>query len=288
MKKLDDDVLLYITLFLSPYDFYSYFETCKLFYNLKNKIEKNYKIKNPPSWIISKSIEMIEWASLHPNFKYTNNISRFATRNDNIDLINYLFYNNCPFNYTSYIEAIKNENMDIIVFLKENNIKLNKYVYLKAARVGNLKILKFFDNKNIKYDSYMLNLSIYGGNFDCVKWLIKKGCQPNKLSLIYAVKSRNFRILEYIYNICLHDLSLPLWNSKISIIAAQKGYIDVLIWLKKKYCPMDINTTSAAYNCKNNKTLKWLVKNGCPVERYIYNYLEKDLVENNNIKIVDF
>jgi hypothetical protein len=284
MNRLNDDVLLYITSFLSPYDFYAYFETCKLFYNLKSKVQ-NLQIKNPPSWIISKSIKMIEWASLHPEFKLTKNISRFAVKNDDSNIINYLIYNDCPFNYKSYIEAIRNENINLIMFLKENDVEINNSVYLNAAKIGNLEILKLF-KKNINFNSRILNFSISGCNFDSVKWFIKNGCRPNHLSLIYAVKSRNFRILEYIYNICLHDLSLPLWNNNISVIAAQKGYIDILKWLNKKYCPMNVNTTNAAYKYNKIKTLKWLVNNGCPIKREVYNNLQKILNFENNIKIV--
>ena len=287
---MNDDVLIYITSFLSPHDFYAYFESCKLFYNLKKKITKNLEIKNPPSWIISRSIKLLEWGSLHHGFKLTQNISRFATRNDNNDVIDYLIYNDCPFNYKSYIEAIRNENIDLIIFLKENDVEINNSVYLNAAKVGNLNILKIF-KKDINYNSRILNFSIYGGNFEAVKWFVKNGCKPNHLSLNYAVKSRNFRILEYIYNILLHDLSLPLWNYKIPIIAARRGYIDVLKWLNKKYCPMNIYTTNAAYNYNKIKTLEWLVKNGCPIKKDIYNNLQKiskNINENNNIKIVDF
>jgi hypothetical protein len=274
MYQLNNDVLFYITTFLSPHDFYAYFETCKLFYNLKKKILKKNIIKNPPSYIISKSIKLLEWASLHPGFNYTNNISKFATKYDNIEIINYLFYKDCPFNYKSYIEAIKNENMDVILLLKENNIKLNNSVYITACKIGNLEILKFIDLKKIDYTSYMLNLAIYkSGNIDAVKWLIKKGCRPNNLSINFAILTRNFKILDYIYKLCLHDLSLPLWNYNTSVIAAEKGYIDILKWLKKKQCPMNINTTNAAYKFNHIKTLEWLVKNGCPVERNIYNYI---------------
>ena len=287
MNIINDDVLLYITLFLSPYDFYAYFETCKLFYKLKSKIVKNLHIKNPPSWFISKKINLLEWASLHQEFKLTKNIARFAIRNDNKYVIDYLIYNDCPFNYKSYIEAIRNENIELIIFLKDNDVELNNSVYLTAAKIGNLDILKIF-KKNINYNSRILNFSIYKGKFEAVKWFIKNGCRPNNLSLVYAVKSRNFRILEYIYNICLHDLSLPLWNNNISLIAAKKGYIDILKWLNKKYCPMNVQTTNAAYKNNKIKTIKWLVNNGCPINREVYNNLEKTLTFENNIKIVDF
>jgi hypothetical protein len=124
---------------------------------------------------------------------------------------------------------------------------------------------------------------------ECLKWLIKNGCWLDDSSFNIAVETGNMHIIKFIYDKCLHDLSLPFWNSLTCNIAAKKGYFLILKWLRKKLCPWNINIVISAIENNHYDIVKWSIENGCEINRSLYLQLSSIIYinENSNINFID-
>jgi hypothetical protein len=147
ISQLNFDILSKIVSYLPSNDIYAYIETCKLFYVVIDHIKKSYlysgkifKITKPSTYHISNSVDLIEWAKLHPNFSYTNQMGRFAAQENNLIVLKYLNKNNYTFCPEVYCDAINNKNKVIIKWLRNKNVALNEYAFHEAAKIGNIKI----------------------------------------------------------------------------------------------------------------------------------------------------
>ena len=296
IHHLNFDILTYIVLYLSSDDIYAYVETCKLFYVVIDYIKKSYlncgsvfKIRNPNTYHISNSIQLIEWAKIHPKFSFTNKLGRSAAQKNNLDILKYLNKNNYYFCPKVYCDAINNKNIKIIKWLRKKNVELNEYAFHEAAKIGNLKILKLLKRYNCDWNSVTCNHAISYGNLHSLKWLLRNGCWLDISSFNIAVESGNMSMIKYIYNKCLHDLSYPWWNSFACDIAAKKGDFSLLKWLRSKYCPWDVNCIYNAIKNNHFEIVKWAIENGCEINRSLYLQISSVIYinENSNIKFTD-
>ena len=266
------------------------------FYNVVDYIKKAclkngkiYKIARPSTYHISSSIKMIEWAKIHPNFVFSQKLARNVTRSDNLYSLKYLKKHNCVFCPEMYCDAINNDNIKIIKWLFKKGVELNEYAFHEAAKGGNIYILKLLKKYNCEYNSVTCNNAIIYQNLDCLKWLLKNGCFIDTFSFAYAVETGNLNIIEYLYDICTHDLSFPWRHSNCCTLAAKKGYIDVLIWLRTRYISWNIDTILVAIENNNYNIAKWAVENGCYISRSLYTHLCSliHINESMNIKFID-
>ena len=277
--NITKDCFYNIIFFLSSDDIYPFIETCK-FFNIfikeYKKINKYFKLIQPQPYHIAKSIEMIEWAKCHSNFKYSYRISQFASRMNNFKLLKYLYKDGCIFDFWVLIEAINNENIKIIKWFFKNN-KGNNYCFHKACEVGNFDIIKILKENNIHGDySYKsCDAAVSGNNYILLKWLIENGYEFSIASYIEAARNGNLKILKYLINLSQHNLNYPWFNVTVTAEAAKHGKLKILKYLKNKGCPWNEFTTylSSKYNKIN--TLKWAIENGCPIYEGVYQNLYK-------------
>lgn len=292
ITELNLNILIDILSYLHSNDIYSYIETCKCFYKIIEYIKKIdfqhntiYRISKPSDLHISSSIQLIEWAKTHKNFSFTQRLARCVTQSDNFHILKYLRKNNCQFCPEMYCDAINNNNIEIIKWLKRKGIELNEYAFHEAAKNGNIHIMKLLKKYNCEYNSTTVKNAILYHNIEALKWLINNGCCLDNYSFYYAVETGNINIIEYIYDLSIHNLSFPWQFSNSCNIAAQKGYMNVLRWLRERQCPWNINTIYTAMRNKNYYIAKWAIENGCEINRELYTQLSSTIYINENINI---
>ena len=292
ITKLNSNMLIYILSYLHSNDIYAYIETCKCFYNIikciKNINFQNktiYRISKPSDLHISSSIKLIEWAKTHRNFLITRKLARCVTKSNNLNILKYLRKNKCEFCPEMYCDAINNNNIEIIKWLKRKDVELNEYAFHEAAKNGNIYIMKLLKKYNCDYNSNTTKNAILYGNLKALKWLINNGCYLDNYSFYYAIETGNINIIEYIYDLCIHDLSFPWQFSNSCNIASQKGYIHILVWLRERQCPWNINTIYIAIRNNNYNIAKWAIENGCEINRELYTQISSVVCINENINI---
>lgn len=292
ITHLNNDVLVYLTDFININDIYAFKEVCKDFYNvIKNFYIKKYRC---PDYVhVTKNIKLLKWAKTHENFKYSSRVAKFATRNNNIKILRYLKQNECKFDWESVYEAVQNENYIILKWLLKNKIKIIDFVFFTAAGVGNLKILKYLHKKMRKriYPEDTLNYALKNNNMNVVKWLFKVGCVMGENVFDYAAMSGSVEVVKCIFDLCVNDLSLPWFTTNTFNSAVESGSMDLVIFLYENNCPWDVNTTyeAAQYIIDYDKPeiLHFLVENGCPIERNLYNDLNiLGVILNDNTRVV--
>ena len=111
--EINDYLIVHVLSFLHGEEYFILNETCKTMYNLLKF--KNLTPKVPSIYNTVRSINMIEWAKTHKNFKYNSKYTQLAIRRNKSRVVKYLYNDGCVFNKLSYTEAIRNNNFKIVI-----------------------------------------------------------------------------------------------------------------------------------------------------------------------------
>jgi hypothetical protein len=283
--KLDNNSLIAIILFLQTDDIYEYSETCKMFYNITKYIQKlsyipNYlKFNKPPcDYHYVQSINLIKWAKQHKNFNYTNTTANYASRRGNLDILKYLYNDNCNmYNNENMIlhEASKNGYLDILKWGIKKGFVLDEHIFIGACEFGDLNIVKWLYKMNCPFNDYCCHHAALYGNQKVLDFLIYDvECSYNIMTFNYAAQNGQIKILKYLNDISTHDLSRPWWGTSTCAVAAEFDNLSTLKWLRNNLCPWDKHTTYNASINNNIKTLNWAIKNGCEIDNKLFQILE--------------
>ena len=85
---------------------------------------------------------------------------KHVIRTCNIELLNYLYENNYPFNNTLFNSAIVKQNWDIIYWLKDHNCPWSKSEYFNTIFVENLDII-LVTKSGLKDNNYPCRHNLY-------------------------------------------------------------------------------------------------------------------------------
>jgi len=281
--------------FLSMDDIYPFMETCKFFNNFIKEYKKRnkcFKLKQPCAYHITQSIEMIEWAKSHSNFKYSYKISQYTSRRDNFKLLKYLYKDGCIFDYNVLAEAIDNQNIKIIKWFLKKNIDIDDLCFHKACEKGDFDIIKILKKNNIHgdYNSESCYSAVKGNNLELLEYLINEGYKFYINSYIEAAKNGNIKILKCLLNIAQYDLSYPLFDANVTAEAAKYRNLNTLKWLRKNRCEWDCLTSYFLFKNNKIKILKWSLEKGCPIYESLYESLYKTNIidiERNKCNIIN-
>lgn len=207
-----------------------------------------------------------------------------------IEMMTWLWENNCPFDQTTYSFACLDGNLDALKWLKRKNLPMQlEEVSRIACRKGFLPILQWCFEEKCLLNSSHCRLTLEEGHVDIFLWLIEKGCQPTEICLELAISLgqkdlvgyliRNFSfphlkevqnrlitisirksfdfVLHWLYNLGFRFLPRNL------SIAAQYGHFELLIWLREIGCGWDHSACKKAALGGQLSTLQWLRKEGC-------------------------
>ena len=285
--NFDNHLFSQFVIYLSMDDMFAVVETCKIFYyNIKNFLQ--LEIKQPSVYHIVGSINLLEWAKSHSNFRYSCEYTQMAARRDDFEILKYLVRDGCKIHINISIEAVKNNNFQILKYAVKRNLYSNETLNM-AASENNIKMMKFLMKNNCFADYNICNYAAYYGGLEALKWLIEdKNCELCDNIYDYACASGNIKLLNYLYKYTACDLSMPYFSSKTLKFAAEAGHLRVIKWLIKKKCPMDYDATLFAANNNRAQCLKFLIDNKCPVQSELfYKLSEYGLNYNiNNVNII--
>jgi hypothetical protein len=307
-NSFDKNLLIHIITFLDPNEIYIFKEICKTCYNILDYInllpiyplnkyilldrplyEYNYYYNNITCYI-TQSVSLVKWAKTHLNFKYRNDILKFAARNGNLNVIKFLLNDGCLWDWFVYYEACQNGYFDIIKWCHKKRLPHydNEMIFSAAAEFGDLKIIKWLYKNNFQYDENICHNAAIFNHLHVLKYFIKKGISFNAVTYNYAAENGNIKILKYLNHLSTHDLSLDWWDVKTCAASAEYGQLNTLKFLRKNNCPWDLHTTYNAASRNHVETLKWAIENGCPTHITLFNSLKSSFsldykIENVNI-----
>lgn len=297
------DVQSIIVSFLHKDDIYCYTEVCKTFLKTIKTIKKfknlppclSYKKYYYPcvSYIV-KSINLILWAKTHKSFKLTYDSINFVARNGDLDILRFLLNNYSEefknktddINPQVFFEAAQNGFIHIIKWLYKNNYTPNYMAIAGAVEYGDLKMVKWMVEHDFPINCHAVNFAAYNNNVIVLKYLLEEvNCELTDTLYNCAAENGSLKVLKYLFNYAVNDLSIPIWDSSTIVSAAEYGHLNIIKYLRKKLCPWDNSVTNFAAinsNCdlQKKKTLKWCIDHGCPVDENLFNSL-KDLGLNN-------
>jgi hypothetical protein len=195
-------------------------------------------------------------------------VFQFACTNGDINLWEYLFEMNCPWDSTITVEVVK---------------------------CGNLDCLQFLHAKKYEFHEWTCDFAAYTGQLECLKFLHTHNYYWSEITCIEAAKRNHLDCLQYLY-----ENECP-WNEKVCETAAECGHLHILEYLHERGCPWDESAINAAINEEDFDCLKYLLDNGCPITNesfqtccelfkmetwfQLYMYKEKNIIDQYTLHI---
>jgi len=266
--SLDNHLLSEFVKYLSIDEMYSFVETCKTFYFLVRNFLQ-IEIKQPSIYHIVGSIQLIEWAKKHPNFKYCANYTKFAVKRNEIDILKYLIKDGCNIDCRASYVAVQNDNFEILKYCVKKNIYSDSTLNV-AASENNVKMMKYLIKKNCDFDHVTCNYAANSGSYEALKFLIENNCCLNYDIYDCAVMGGNLKLLKYLFRYTACDLSKPHFTQNTMQIAVNKGFFNIVRWLTSKKCYMDHYSTYTAAKNNDIECLKYLIDNKCPIKNNLF------------------
>jgi len=209
------------------------------------------------------NLELLQWLR---SIKccWNNETFNYAVLNGDIQIIKWLYKNNCPYSFTTQenkiiSSAIKFGSISNIIWLIEHYCPINENMMSVAAQCGHIHIIKWLDKiyNKTKINKYCNNSEIFynaalNGNLENMKWL----------------KNKNY-----------------VWNERTFEAAALNGNLENMKWLKDNNCPWNKMTFEAVALNGNYENLVWLIDNKCPNDEKI---IKNAIISNNleNLKLL--
>ena len=220
-------------------------------------------------------------------------ISYYASKYGNLELLEYVNKNGCPIFITSCIVALEHNHSDCLVyayknlydkklriptykkdnmvkiavvngdlnslkFLHENNFKINNSVCEFIANTNNLELLKWIHQKNFRIHPNTCAIAALNNNLEMIQYAHENKCSWDTNTCANAALKNNIEILRY-----AHTNGCP-WDAKTCAFAAQQNNFEILQYAHENGCPWDADTCSNAAFNGNLQILKYAFENGCP------------------------
>lgn len=194
---------------------------------------------------------------LSVKYGYTN-MTQWLIKNFQFDSNLNLNYNICD---VILANAVRHKHFNIIKLAIENGAVFNENAGINAARAGQLEILQWIlDNGHSSYDYLVKNNFLYGaienGHFNIIYWAKKKGFKfTDPTFCVIAARKGRLRMLKW-----LRRNSCP-WNEKTCSEAAANGHLEVLQWAVNHGCDWDTSIFKIASDNKHYDVLNWVRAN---------------------------
>lgn len=159
------------------------------------------------------------------------------------------------------IVGTEGKSVDLFIFLRENGCSWCDETFACAMSGGNVKILQYLLDENCPSEKSAVDYNI--GTVATFKWFLHWFGSPEAYDGIgsNAVASESFELLEILE--IRNRYKFLRAGPVMCYVAAAKGKLNVLKWLREKGCPWDSETCTAAASAKNFEILKYARENGC-------------------------
>ena len=184
----------------------------------------------------------------------------------NLNVLNYLYDNDCPYDYTAADDASYNGNIKVFEFLKKIGCEMRSSMYDASIRKGNFSALEWIYNNGIKIENKTLrNIPYVSDPINMLSWFIRKSIPLDTLLFNETIKQRNLSFLKH-----LVEKNCPM-DFVAFIKATNNDDIQCLNYLKEINCPFHFKVISVVSEKYINKNIdvytkkiiafRWLYEN---------------------------
>lgn len=157
------------------------------------------------------------------NIQDINKLLLLASAEGNIHIVKYICDNCRELQYdTAFVECVINGHLELV-----------KYFYEMCQN-------QLFGNIFICF-SYAVIVAIEHRKLDIINYFCTKRIYPGAMSLLIGAKHGNLDYVKYCYTYA-NDITIE-FNTRAYICSAEKGHLDVVIFLKSKILYFKSNTS---------------------------------------------
>ena len=131
-----------------------------------------------------------------------------------------------------------------------------------ALQNGQMTVLKWLqENDFLEVDGNSIVFAVKSGNLEVLEWIrnVFKSIWNWENATHKAVEIGNLDILKYLAKNCI------VLSSYCCALAAANGHFEILKWMHENQCEWNSETTSNAASYGNLSILQWLIEKKCPV-----------------------
>jgi len=138
---------------------------------------------------------------------------------------------------------------------RTEGLQWNELSLMAAARGGHLDMIKWMRAEGCPWNERVTAKAALGGHLEVLKWLRANGCPLNVWVVNNAVQGGHMDVLEWVVGEEKMEPEQYTWS-----VAAERGNIEMLEWLRAHQCPNDYLAISAAAAKGQLTAIKWLVE----------------------------
>jgi Ankyrin repeats (3 copies) len=156
---------------------------------------------------------------------------RNAAYHGELDLLNYLHGNGCPWDEYTCTDAAMNGHLDCLKYAHENGCPWSVLTCSEAAKNGHMDCLKYLHENGCRWNETTSSNAAKNGHLDCLKYAHENGCPWNKWTCSEAAWNGHLECLKY-----AHENGCP-WNKRTCSEAAWNGHLECLKYAHENGCP---------------------------------------------------
>ena len=211
--------------------------------------------------------EMIEYCIQH-GCPLSSRTCQYAMHNSDdsiaLEVLKLLRKHSCPWDEKTCEDAANYENFESLIWAKSNGCPWNPSTFLKVLSYGSISVIEYF----LRSENQLLSLD---GIFEMVF------SSSRELGLYLGDKISDDSIIAKLK--LLRSYGLPL-TARSCFLAAYRGRLRVLQWLKYVECPWDAATCTGAVCGSKPEILKYAHENGCEWDENTYSWCFSYAVED--------
>lgn len=248
ISYLPNDILKYLTDFLSPCSYYIVTAYTR-FFRFERKDFNRGEILDEA--VISGNIKLINLL-LDSNVYHSPHINILAATYNHQHILEFLLNRGYKFTQNVTYAAARHNHFNLLKWLLTINCPYSEEVSNGAAKSGSLEMIKWLNSEGYNFDHEIVAAAVSSNNFLLVKWLHNNNHPLTTNTFCEATSLGDMGVVQWLY-----DNKCP-WISDSYIGPIQKQNLDLIIWLYDKGCPLDQeNLFSMVGSTKNRQIIQW-------------------------------
>ena len=184
-----------------------------------------------------------------------------ALRYGNLEMLQWLRRNGCPWHESACAEAAFNGHLEMLQWARVNGCPWSESTCSEAASNGHLEVLKWARANGCLWDESTCTIAANNGHLKVLQWARTNGCPWDESTCDLAVSNGHLEVLQW-----ARANGCPWDESRMCERAASNGHLEVLKWLRMNGCPWYESTCDLAARNEHWEVLQWARANGCPHE----------------------